>query len=52
MRKKVMIELDESKESELNAIIEDIGNIINEEPPKPEKMRICRKCAYFEFCWV
>ncbi|MEN4017546.1 MAG: CRISPR-associated protein Cas4 [Methanobacterium sp.] len=52
MRKKVMVKLDESKENELNTIIEDIGNIINEDAPKPERMRICRKCAYFEFCWV
>lgn len=52
MRKKVMVELDESKENELNAVIEDIGNIINNNAPKPEKMRICRKCAYYEFCWV
>jgi len=52
IRKKVIIDLDESKEMELNAIIEDIGNIINSDTPKPERMKICRKCAYFEFCWV
>lgn len=52
IRKKVLMELDESKEKELNAVVEDIGQIITNEAPKPEKMRICRKCAYFEFCWV
>ena len=39
---------------------EDIGNILNEikeviampEPPRPSYMKICHKCAYFEFCWV
>lgn len=52
IRKKVTINLDESKENELMDIIEDIGNIINSETPKTERMKICRKCAYFEFCWV
>lgn len=52
IRKKVMIDLNESKELELMDIIEDISNIINNKTPKPERMRICRKCAYFDFCWV
>lgn len=52
MRKKIAIDLDESKEKELNAVIEDIGSVINGDIPKPERSRICRKCAYFEFCWV
>lgn len=52
IRKKVEVELEESKEADLKAVIEDIGKIIKEDAPKPERMRICRKCAYFEFCWV
>lgn len=52
IRKKVKVELDESKEADLKAVIEDIGKIIKGNNPKPERMRICRKCAYFEFCWV
>jgi CRISPR-associated exonuclease Cas4 len=52
IRKKVAIVLDESKERELMDIIENIGNIINNDSPKPSKMKICRKCAYYEFCWV
>jgi len=52
IRKKITINLDEYKEKELMSIIEDISNIINNDTPKPEKMKICRKCAYFEFCWV
>ena len=52
IRKKVMVDLDESKENELNAIIKDIGKVISNDTPKPERMKICRKCAYFEFCWV
>lgn len=52
IRKKVNIDLNSSKENELKAIIEDIGNIIKSAAPKPERTKICRKCAYFEFCWV
>ncbi|NYB51211.1 MAG: CRISPR-associated protein Cas4 [Methanobacteriaceae archaeon] len=52
IRKKTCIDLDESKEKELKNIIKEIVNIINNDPPKPEKMKICRRCAYFEFCWV
>jgi CRISPR-associated exonuclease Cas4 len=52
MRKKVMIDLNESKEKELNTIIGDIDNLINSDIPKSERTKICRKCAYFEFCWV
>ncbi|GAB6056141.1 CRISPR-associated protein Cas4 [Methanobacterium movens] len=52
IRKKATINLDKSKEKDLMDIIEDIGNIINNETPKPQKIKICRKCAYFEFCWV
>ncbi|MBI5681167.1 MAG: CRISPR-associated protein Cas4 [Methanobacterium sp.] len=52
MRKKVTIDLDESKEMELMDIIKDIGNVINNEAPKPVKMKICKKCAYYEFCWI
>ncbi|MEM7818400.1 MAG: Dna2/Cas4 domain-containing protein [Candidatus Aenigmatarchaeota archaeon] len=21
-------------------------------PPKPEKKKYCRKCSYFELCWI
>ena len=52
MRKKITINLDESKEKELMDVIADIGNILDMETPKPERMKICRKCAYYEFCWV
>lgn len=52
MRKKKVIELDGNKEMELMDVIEDIGIINRDNIPKPQKMRICKKCAYYEFCWV
>lgn len=51
IRKKIKIELTKDKEEELEEIILDINNIINSNIPKPKKSRICRKCAYFEFCF-
>lgn len=50
-RKKEEIFLTEEKEDELIKIIEDINKINRGQMPKPEKKRICNKCAYFEFCF-
>jgi CRISPR-associated exonuclease Cas4 len=50
-RKKKEILLTKEKEEELIRIIEDIGKINSSEMPKPKRSRICRKCAYFEFCF-
>lgn len=52
LRKEIKIELTEDKEVQLEEILEDIANIINSDIPKPKKTRICRKCAYFEFCFA
>ena len=51
-RKTIKIELTEDKEKELEDILKDIDNIIESDIPKPKKSRICRKCAYFEFCFA
>ena len=50
-RKKKEIFLTDEKEKELNVIIEDINKINSNKMPKPERLKICRKCAYFEFCF-
>lgn len=52
IRKKVKIELSSEKEEELIKVLEGIKDIIGSRTvPKPKKSRICRKCAYFEFCF-
>lgn len=51
-RKTIKIELTEDKEKELKDILNDINKIIGSTIPKPKKSRICRKCAYFEFCFA
>lgn len=50
-RKKKEIILTKEKEYELMEIIEDITKINENEMPKPKRSKICRKCAYFEFCF-
>ena len=48
-----IIELTKEKELELQKIIEDIKNLIDTPtPPKPIKKSICKKCAYFEYCFI
>ena len=51
-RKTIKIELTEDKEKELKDILNDINKIIESTIPKPKKSRICRRCAYFEFCFA
>lgn len=51
IRKKKEIFLTEEKEAELKIIIDEINRINENEMPKPKKSKICRKCAYFEFCF-
>ena len=52
IRKKVKIELTEDKGKELDDVLYNINKIIESSIPKPKKSRICRKCAYFEFCFA
>jgi len=52
IRKKVKFELTPEREDELKDIIQEINEIINSDIPKPKKLKICRKCAYSELCWI
>jgi len=52
IRKKSVIDMNESEEAELENIISEIGYILDGDTPEPERRGICRKCAYYEFCWV
>lgn len=52
-RKIVKVKLTPEKELELKVILQEIKKIISAPiPPKPEKKKYCRKCSYFEFCWI
>lgn len=52
-KKKVVVELTEESEQELNQAVEAIRAIARlPVPPQPEKIHFCRKCAYREYCWA
>ncbi|MEO0270094.1 MAG: CRISPR-associated protein Cas4 [candidate division WOR-3 bacterium] len=52
-RKIVEVKLTPEKEIELQKIFQEIKRIVSlPKPPKPEKKKYCRKCSYFELCWI
>ena len=47
------VELDEKNERELLVILADIEKLIEQKrPPKPILEKKCKKCAYFEYCFI
>ena len=47
------VELDEVNEKELLKILQEIKTLINQpKPPEPILERKCKKCAYYEYCFV
>ena len=52
-RKVDFIDLDENNEKELLEVLNKIENLINQEiPPKAKFENKCKKCAYFEYCYI
>ncbi|MDI6738387.1 MAG: CRISPR-associated protein Cas4 [Nanoarchaeota archaeon] len=52
-RHKTEVTLSEEAENEIESTIQKINAIIQQqEPPKAEKKRYCRKCSYFQLCWA
>ena len=53
LRKREEIILNEQEQSELKSVIEDIQKIISSElPPNITRRGICKKCAYYELCYI
>lgn len=51
-KENIELELDEHRKKELENILNEIDEIAQlPEPPKPQYRKMCRKCAYFEFCF-
>ncbi len=44
--------LNEEREKELENIFQNIQEIVNGLIPQPEKKPYCKKCSYYDFCWV
>jgi CRISPR-associated exonuclease Cas4 len=51
-RKTISLELDEGSERRLEEVLQNISKIVNGQMPEPRYRRVCRKCAYFEFCFA
>jgi len=52
-KKREIVELTPEIEEELERIREEISKIVSlPVPPKPEKKPYCRRCTYYELCWV
>lgn len=53
LRKKMEILLNDEDRLKMIEVLDGIGKIMRKSKP-PEKIdkRFCRKCSYFEFCWV
>ena len=52
-KKTYYVDLTEEKERDLEEFLGEIEQLINQkQPPKPKFMRKCKKCAYYEYCFV
>lgn len=53
LKKREEIFLSKEDEERIKNILIEIREIINlKQPPKLEKLKICKKCAYFEYCYI
>jgi CRISPR-associated exonuclease Cas4 len=51
-RKSIEVELSENDMEEIKKKVELAKSIISsDEPPTLKRLKICSKCAHFEFCW-
>lgn len=52
-KKVVEVELNEGYENKIKETLIEIRTLLEKEyPPKVEKLPYCKKCAYYEFCYV
>jgi len=53
LRKRERLTLTDEIRADLEQTLRTIGEIVAlRHPPPPVKKTYCKKCAYFEFCWV
>ncbi len=50
-RKRVVVELTDESEKEIERVMGEIERIEKGQMPPPRRERICKKCAYYEFCF-
>lgn len=53
LKKREEVFLSENDEKKIKEILSEIEKItLMEKPPELEKLKICKKCAYFEYCYI
>ncbi|WP_430535276.1 CRISPR-associated protein Cas4 [Listeria rocourtiae] len=53
LRRREEVELTDEDEQTLEAVLKDIEAIcVQDKPPKVIEKPICKKCAYFEYCYI
>ncbi|MDY2981411.1 MAG: CRISPR-associated protein Cas4 [Fusobacterium sp.] len=53
LKKREEVFLSENDEKKIKGILSEIEKItVMEKPPELEKLKICKKCAYFEYCYI
>lgn len=53
LKKREEVFLSKDDEEKIKEILSEIEKItLMEKPPKLEKLKICKKCAYFEYCYI
>ncbi|MBU5487891.1 CRISPR-associated protein Cas4 [Clostridium sp. MSJ-8] len=53
LKQTVEVNLTEDDEKNIKDMEKNIINIVNEKvPPQLEKKKICKKCAYFDLCYI
>lgn len=53
LRKREDVFLDKDEEEELRVVLDEIQNLIDMKvPPLVNKKNICKKCAYYELCYI
>lgn len=53
LRQTLEVELSPEDEAEIQRMLEAITNLVSEKiPPIPEKIKICKSCAYYDLCYI
>ncbi len=50
-RRRERVILKSEDEREMERVLEDIEKVVSGPMPKPKRKKICKKCAYYEFCF-
>ncbi|MEF8880179.1 MAG: CRISPR-associated protein Cas4 [Candidatus Thermoplasmatota archaeon] len=51
LNKKKQVEFGRKEKKQLYEVIKNIKKIVSDDMPKPKRKKICKKCAYEEFCF-